>query len=154
MAERCCQRRSRVRDLKPELDEENKPRYVSTDRRDILSRSSVDGVIARQQAGGNKSKFKRKDAFFTEYLAGHLRALRDKEGHQPFDVRPEPIVGNLAHCGIHNISPVARNTDEEHDAYVQQLKTLLLKHCKHTVYSYVEVFGVEQPMTNEQGERG
>lgn len=132
------------RDLKPEADEAGKPRYVSTDRRDMLSRESVDGVIAGQQSDGKKEQLRRHDAFFTEYLTERLRALRDKEGYQPFEVMPEPIMpGNPGHCGIHNISPAERNTDEEHDEYVQQLRKLLLKDCQHTVYSYAEVFGAE-----------
>lgn len=124
-------------DLVPKIDKRNgKLRFVSVDERLLASRAAIDKRIADQ---GEKNPEEFRDARFLEYTCGTVRALEHANGETPLDVRPERKEDNLAHCGIHNVSTVQRSNREK-DAFVDDLRTLLLTPGSFETITYEELF--------------
>jgi hypothetical protein len=76
--------------------------HVSVDRQDTAARDAMQAVAEQQAAKANGKDIKREQARIGVMMCRTVRAIT-VEGVQALAVRPEPIEGNPAHCGIFNI---------------------------------------------------
>lgn len=128
-------------DLRPALEEDGTPKFVSTDQVSKISKLSVDWRIQAQQADGKRERLERNEAKFVEFNCAELRSVMKDEKRQ-FEVTSEPEIAeadgpgspeNPAHCALRHISG---STGKSHIGY---LRTQLLKHMRG-ILSYETVF--------------
>lgn len=105
--------------------------HVSVDRGDMAERVSMEAVSREQYARGqealaNGRDLGRENAKIGEMVCGEVkRQLID--GVVTFDVRPRPITGNDAHCGIENISGFREPKSKKNRAFFDEAKSKLAK---------------------------
>jgi hypothetical protein len=119
-------------------DDLNGTKYISAD-------CEIE-IMNHQTRGDLREKERRTDAKFIRLYCGDLRGLPDKNSECPnplvverFPTGPRPelgLVANPAHCAIRN---KARNGNAINRAYIDYLRTQLLKLIRATL-EYKEVF--------------
>lgn len=127
-------------DLEPTKDANKKLRYLSVDQKLKLIKESVDSRIQHQQRDNKRIELQREEARFVEYQCAHINALIDSSLRKPLKVREEPLKENPGHCGIHNTVGPTINTKSARRRYVQELRTLLVQNCRHSIHTYVDIF--------------
>jgi hypothetical protein len=141
-------------DLRPDLEEDGTPKFVSIDQVSKISKPSVDWRIETQQADGKRERLGRYEAKFVEFNCEELRSVT-RDGKRQFEVTAEPELEgadgpgspeNPAHCALRHISGFT-GTKGALKSYIDYLRTQLLKH-KRAIVSYEAVF----PSKEELGE--
>lgn len=134
-------------DLRPDLDANGHPRFLSVDQGDLICKHSVDYRIDDQQKDGKSESCKRLEARFVEFSCADLRRHRlDGDSETViFNVTSEPVTAGLdgspanpAHCGIRHVSGKTGGKGEMR-RHVQQLRTSLLK-LKKNIFTYDGIF--------------
>ena len=99
-------------DLRPDNEEDGTPKFVSTDRSDLIEKESVDWRIVSQQSDGKREELARFEARFAAFNCAELRSV-EREGKRQFEVTAEPEPAgadgpgapeNPAHCALRHVS--------------------------------------------------
>lgn len=104
--------------------------HVSVDRHDLAERASMEAVATEQYAKGQKAKVTdgrdlgREEAKIGQLLCGDVRRQLI-DGAVTFEVRPLPIDGNSAHCGIENTSSIRDPRSKKDRAFFDEARTKL-----------------------------
>ncbi len=101
--------------------------YVSVDRTDQLDEQTVQRIAEEQAARADGAGIIRETPHSAILGCGNVRNLFDTEQNRPFEVRPEELEDNTAHCGIHNVS------GRRNKSYINQLRTLLVSVVHETL---------------------
>lgn len=130
-------------DLRPDNDQDELPRYLSSDRQDDLRKDSIDSRIAYQQREGRDLEKGKGEARFVEFKVGALRQATDDAGAHPFGITSEAIIPeNPGHCAIRNVSGKGGSRKSKVDKqYIEELRSILLER-KLAVRGYVDLFPV------------
>ena len=133
-------------DLRPDKEKDDTPKFVSTDRVDMIFKPSIDWRIEYQQSDGKREKMERFEARFAEFKCAELRSV-ERGGRRQFDVTAEPEPAgadgpgspeNQAHCALRHVSGFTGSKGAVR-SYVEYLRTQLIKKTR-AIHSYGAIF--------------